>query len=83
MGVRRLSPRTRQAYLAWIVRFIHHHDTRHPAAMGEAEVRDVLNWLVVDRKVAHSTQMQARRRARTSLQESGGFSAWLCTLGCT
>jgi integron integrase len=27
--------------------------------MGETEVLDFLNWLVVDRRVAHSTQMQA------------------------
>jgi integron integrase len=59
MQLRRLSPRTQQAYLAWILRFIRHHDIRHPAAMGETEVLDFLNWLVVDRKVAHSTQMQA------------------------
>jgi integron integrase len=59
MRLRRLSPRTEQAYLAWILRYIYHHDTRHPVTMGETEVLDFLNWLVVDRKVAHSTQMQA------------------------
>lgn len=59
MGLRRLAPRTQQAYLAWILRYIRHHDTRHPATMGEPEVLDFLNWLVVDRRVAHSTQMQA------------------------
>jgi integron integrase len=59
MRLRRLSPRTEQSYLAWILRYIYHHDTRHPVTMGEAEVLDFLNWLVVDRKVAHSTQMQA------------------------
>jgi integron integrase len=59
MRLRRFSPRTEQAYLAWILRYIRHHDTRHPATMGETEVLDFLNWLVVDRHVAHSTQMQA------------------------
>jgi integron integrase len=48
-----------QAYTAWILRFIRYHDTRHPATMGEVEVLDFINWLVVDRRVAHSTQMQA------------------------
>jgi hypothetical protein len=57
--LRRLSPRTEQAYLSWILRYIHHHGTRHPVGMGEVEVLGFLNWLVVDRRVAHSTQMQA------------------------
>ena len=59
MALRRLSSRTVEAYLAWILRFIRHHGTRHPATMGEIEVLDFLNWLVVDRRVSHSTQMQA------------------------
>jgi len=56
---RRLSPRTEQAYLGWIRRYVHYHGTRHPAELGEGEVLAFLNWLVVDRRVAHSTQMQA------------------------
>ena len=59
MRLRRLSPRTSETYLSWILRYIRHHDTRHPATMGETEVLGFLNWLVVDRRVAHSTQMQA------------------------
>ena len=59
MRLRRLAPRTQQAYLDWILRFIHHHDTHHPGTMGETEVLGFLNWLVTDRRVAHSTQMQA------------------------
>src|SRR5687768_2475857 len=59
MRLRRLSLRTEETYLAWILRYIRHHGTRHPETMGEAEVLEFLNWLVVDRRVAHSTQMQA------------------------
>src|SRR5687767_9538375 len=59
MRLRRLSLRTEETYLAWILRYIRHHGTRHPEAMGEAEVLEFLNWLVVDRRVAHSTQMHA------------------------
>jgi integron integrase len=59
MRLRRLSPRTQQSYLDWILRFIHHHEVRHPDTMGETHVLDFLNWLVVDRRVSHSTQMQA------------------------
>ncbi len=61
MQLRRLSPRTQQAYLAWILRFIRHHEIRHPTAMGETEVLDFLNWLVVDRKVAYSTRKLPRQ----------------------
>jgi len=57
--LRRLSPRTAEAYQSWILRYIRHQGVRHPAAMGEAEVLAFVNWLVVERRVAHSTQMQA------------------------
>ena len=59
MRLRRLAPRTEATYLAWILRFIRHHGTRHPGSLGETEVLEFLNWLVVNRRVAHSTQMQA------------------------
>lgn len=59
MQLRRLSPRTAETYLAWIVRYIRHHDLRHPTRMGNTEVLEFLNWLVVQRRVGHSTQMQA------------------------
>ena len=59
MRLRRLSPRTEETYLAWMLRYIRHHGTRHPGTMGETEVLEFLNWLVVDRRVAYSTQMQA------------------------
>lgn len=56
---KRLSPRTLRAYRSWIIRFIHHHGTRHPSHLGEAEVAAYLTWLASERKVAASTQMQA------------------------
>jgi integron integrase len=59
MRLRRLSPRTMEAYLGWILRYIRHHGIKHPQTMGETDVLDFVNWLVVDRKVSHSTQMQA------------------------
>jgi len=31
------SRRTEEAYLHWIVRFIHFHDKKHPREMGEKE----------------------------------------------
>ena len=31
---RRFSPRTVEAYVGWIRRFVLHHDKRHPAELG-------------------------------------------------
>lgn len=59
MRQRGLANRTEHAYAAWILRYIHHHGRRHPAAMGEPEVIDFLNSLVVHHRVSRGTQMQA------------------------
>jgi integron integrase len=56
---RHLSARTEEAYRSWIVRFVRFHDTRHPATLGEAEVRAFLEWLATEGKLAASTLNQA------------------------
>lgn len=53
------SIRTEEAYVQWIRRFIVFHGKRHPAELGEAEVRDFLSHLAVECEVAASTQNQA------------------------
>ena len=53
------SYRTEQQYLGWIRRFILHHNKRHPAEMGGAEVEDFLTHLAVKTGVSASTQNQA------------------------
>ena len=35
---RHLSPRTEQAYVGWILRYIRYHGTRYPAELGESEI---------------------------------------------
>ena len=57
--VRHYSPRTEEAYVMWIRRFILHHGKRHPSAMGANEVNAFLSHLAVDRTVSASTQNQA------------------------
>lgn len=52
--VRRLSPRTEQAYRGWIVRFIRHHGTRHPRDLAEPEVAAFLTHLATERQVSAS-----------------------------
>ena len=59
LRTRHYSYRTEQAYLDWVRRFILFHQKRHPAAIGEVEIRAFLTHLATDRNVAASTQNQA------------------------
>jgi len=56
---RHLSRRTEQAYVAWVRGFGLFNVKRHPASMGESQVRDFLSYLAVRRKVSSSKQNQA------------------------
>src|SRR5207249_8530576 len=56
---RHLSPRTEEAYVFWIRRFILFHRKRHPAEMGAPEVTAILSSLAEDGRVAASTQNHA------------------------
>jgi integrase len=53
---RHFSPRTEEAYVHWIRRFIFFHQKRHPDLMGSHEVELFLNHLARDRQVSASTQ---------------------------
>jgi integron integrase len=57
---RRYSPRTEEAYSAWVRRYVRFHDLRHPDQLGHEEVNQFLTHLVVDRKSSGATQAQAR-----------------------
>jgi integron integrase len=56
---RRLSPRTEEAYTAWVRRFVLFHGKRHPDQLGADAVAAFLSDLAVARKVSASTQNQA------------------------
>src|SRR5262245_26816589 len=56
---RHMSPRTEEAYLGWIRRYIVFHGKRHPAELGAQEVARFLSSLAVEGRVAASTQNQA------------------------
>ncbi len=56
---RHYSPKTEEAYIGWIKRFIFFHGKRHPAEMGEAEIARFLSGLARDSRVSASTQNQA------------------------
>ena len=54
-----MSPRTEEAYVGWIRRFILFHGKRHPSEMDAPEVIAFLTHLAVERRVAATTQNQA------------------------
>ena len=56
---RRYSPRTEEAYVFWIRRYIVHYGRRHPSDLDETAVRDFLSHLATVSRVAASTQNQA------------------------
>ncbi len=53
---RHYSPRTEEAYVGWIKRFIFYHNKRHPAEMGEQEIAQFLSSLASESHVSASTQ---------------------------
>jgi integron integrase len=59
LRTRHRSPRTEEAYVGWIRRFILFHRKRHPADMGPDEVSTFLSDLAVEKHVSASTQNQA------------------------
>src|SRR5690348_8004265 len=54
------SRRTMGAYVGWVARYVKHHRLRHPSELGARDVAEFLTWLATERKVAASTQNQAR-----------------------
>ena len=56
---RHYSPRTEEAYVDWIRKFILFHDLRHPKDMAEPEIARFLTHLAVRRRMSASSQNQA------------------------
>lgn len=57
--VRHYSPRTEEAYVHWVRRFILFHGRRHPRELGTADLQGFLNDLATAQRVSASTQNQA------------------------
>jgi len=54
-----LAYKTEKTYIQWILQFIYFHNKRHPEEMGEIEITEFLNHLVVVRNVSKNTQKTA------------------------
>ena len=52
MIVRHFSPKTQEAYIHWILKFILFHNKRHPLDMGDDEIRKFLTYLADRRNVS-------------------------------
>ncbi len=59
LRLRHCSPRTEEAYTWWVRWFVRYHGVRHPAEMGEAEVRGFLIHLADERHLGASRLNQA------------------------
>jgi integron integrase len=59
LRMRRYSPRTEDAYLGWIKRYVRFQGMRHPGGLGAGEVTAFLSALVLQGNVSAATQMQA------------------------
>lgn len=57
----RMSYKTEQTYIGWITRYIYYHNLEHPKRMGEKEVVEFLNYLVINREVSDSIKTQAQQ----------------------
>lgn len=57
--VRQYSPRTAEAYSAWVRRYVVFHGYRHPEALGADDVARWLSSLAAEGGVSASTQTQA------------------------
>src|SRR6266542_6371272 len=56
---RHYSPKTEEAYIGWIKRYVFFHNKRHPAEIAEAEIAQFLSNLATESNVSSSTQNQA------------------------
>ena len=56
---RHYSPRTEEAYVQWVRRFVRFCGTRHPRELGPGDVTRFLSSLAMDANVSASTQNQA------------------------
>jgi len=59
LEARHYSPRTREAYIQWVLRYEYYHHDAAPAKLGEAGINAFLSHLATDIEVSASTQNQA------------------------
>jgi integron integrase len=59
LRTRHYSPRTEEAYVGWVRRFVRFHGCCHPAELGPEAISEFLTYLATAGRVSSSTQNQA------------------------
>ena len=59
LRVHHYSPRTEQAYVGWVRRYVRFHGLRHPGELGRDEIRQFLTALADRAQLSASSQTQA------------------------
>ena len=59
LRVHHYSRRTEEAYVGWVRRYVRFHGLRHPAELGQEEIREFLTALAVKARLSSSSQTQA------------------------
>jgi len=71
---RHYSPRTEEAYVSWVERFVRFHGLRHPRELDREDVNAFLTHLAVDRDLSASSQNQAASALMFLYREVLGLS---------
>ena len=59
LRLRHYAYRTEQTYVEWVERFLRYHQTDDPLSLQDADIREFLEHLAVEKNVSASTQNQA------------------------
>jgi site-specific recombinase XerD len=59
LRVHHYGPRTEEAYVAWVRRYVRFHGLRHPGELEESEIRRFLTALAARGRLSASSQTQA------------------------
>jgi hypothetical protein len=59
LRVHHYSRRTEEAYVGWVRRYVRFHGLRHPAELGQEEIREFRTAVAVKARLSSSSQTQA------------------------
>jgi integron integrase len=59
MRARNMSPRSEEAYVQWVIRYVKFHGKAHPADLSEDAITAYITHLAAARRLARPTQLQA------------------------
>jgi integron integrase len=80
LRLRHYSPRTEEAYLGWVRRYVRFHNGQHPRDLGPDAISTFLTHLAVEGKVSASTQTQALAALLFLYDVLGAPVGWLGSL---